>query len=162
VFTARYALSPYIKQIRFVFKGLKQVLQVMLTEGRGETECRSCTMYHRLRFLAQNAPMGVKAKGEGSAVSPYIQHTKGRKIFWTNMTLFSRWLLCVRRGLILKKLYILWTHGSQKKNFFFKKQSESTFYPMLDQSDGTFLWSFARLSFCKSKIKTNKNTHDPV
>jgi hypothetical protein len=23
VFTARYALSPYIKQIRFVFKGLK-------------------------------------------------------------------------------------------------------------------------------------------
>jgi hypothetical protein len=24
VFTARYALSPYIKQIRFVFKGLKQ------------------------------------------------------------------------------------------------------------------------------------------
>jgi hypothetical protein len=26
VFTARYALSPYIKQIRFVFKGLKQSL----------------------------------------------------------------------------------------------------------------------------------------
>jgi hypothetical protein len=25
VFTARYALSPYIKQIRFVFKGLKSV-----------------------------------------------------------------------------------------------------------------------------------------
>jgi hypothetical protein len=25
VFTARYALSPYIKQIRFVFKGLKGV-----------------------------------------------------------------------------------------------------------------------------------------
>jgi hypothetical protein len=25
VFTARYALSPYIKQIRFVFKGLKYV-----------------------------------------------------------------------------------------------------------------------------------------
>jgi hypothetical protein len=24
VFTARYALSPYIKQIRFVFKGIKQ------------------------------------------------------------------------------------------------------------------------------------------
>jgi hypothetical protein len=24
VFTARYALSPYIKQIRFVFKGLNQ------------------------------------------------------------------------------------------------------------------------------------------
>jgi hypothetical protein len=26
VFTARYALSPYIKQIRFVFKGLKWFL----------------------------------------------------------------------------------------------------------------------------------------
>jgi hypothetical protein len=26
VFTARYALSPYIKQIRFVFKGLRPVL----------------------------------------------------------------------------------------------------------------------------------------
>jgi hypothetical protein len=27
VFTARYALSPYIKQIRFVFKGLMAVTQ---------------------------------------------------------------------------------------------------------------------------------------
>jgi hypothetical protein len=27
VFTARYALSPYIKQIRFVFKGLKLVFR---------------------------------------------------------------------------------------------------------------------------------------
>jgi hypothetical protein len=27
VFTARYALSPYIKQIRFVFKGLKCVVK---------------------------------------------------------------------------------------------------------------------------------------
>jgi hypothetical protein len=28
VFTARYALSPYIKQIRFVFKGLKNAIRV--------------------------------------------------------------------------------------------------------------------------------------
>jgi hypothetical protein len=28
VFTARYALSPYIKQIRFVFKGLKKLLDM--------------------------------------------------------------------------------------------------------------------------------------
>jgi hypothetical protein len=27
VFTARYALSPYIKQTRFVFKGLKWILK---------------------------------------------------------------------------------------------------------------------------------------
>jgi hypothetical protein len=40
VFTARYALSPYIKQIRSVFKGLKEVMsgrlglaQVHLSHG---------------------------------------------------------------------------------------------------------------------------------
>jgi hypothetical protein len=27
VFTARYALSPYIKQIRFVFKGLNRTVE---------------------------------------------------------------------------------------------------------------------------------------
>jgi hypothetical protein len=30
VFTARYALSPYIKQIRFVFKGLKSITNEIL------------------------------------------------------------------------------------------------------------------------------------
>jgi hypothetical protein len=30
VFTARYALSPYIKQIRFVFKGLMLIREVPL------------------------------------------------------------------------------------------------------------------------------------
>jgi hypothetical protein len=30
VFTARYALSPYIKQIRFAFKGLIQILDVFV------------------------------------------------------------------------------------------------------------------------------------
>jgi hypothetical protein len=30
VFTARYALSPYIKQIRFVFKGLNEDINVFL------------------------------------------------------------------------------------------------------------------------------------
>jgi hypothetical protein len=31
VFTARYALSPYIKQIRFVFKGLIGILFLLIT-----------------------------------------------------------------------------------------------------------------------------------
>jgi hypothetical protein len=31
VLTARYALSPYIKQIRFVFKGLKQETNMQYT-----------------------------------------------------------------------------------------------------------------------------------
>jgi hypothetical protein len=34
VFTARYALSPYIKQIRFVFKGL--ILFLILIKQRNE------------------------------------------------------------------------------------------------------------------------------
>jgi hypothetical protein len=37
VFTARYALSPYIKQIRFVFKGLKDSL-------KKETRCVACVI----------------------------------------------------------------------------------------------------------------------
>jgi hypothetical protein len=37
VFTARYALSPYIKQIRYVFKGLKSVAAAA-KEGRSLTE----------------------------------------------------------------------------------------------------------------------------
>jgi hypothetical protein len=32
VFTARYALSPYIKQIRFVFKGLKEGNQAIIAK----------------------------------------------------------------------------------------------------------------------------------
>jgi hypothetical protein len=38
VFTARYALSPYIKQIRFVFRGLIG----RVVSGAGETGC-ACT-----------------------------------------------------------------------------------------------------------------------
>jgi hypothetical protein len=37
VFTARYALSPYIKQIRFVFKGLKQ--SYMSSGFHGDKNC---------------------------------------------------------------------------------------------------------------------------
>jgi hypothetical protein len=34
VFTARYALSPYIKQIRFVFKGLREEHRPRVFENR--------------------------------------------------------------------------------------------------------------------------------
>jgi hypothetical protein len=34
VFTARYALSPYIKQIRFVFKGLMMFVLLLSARGR--------------------------------------------------------------------------------------------------------------------------------
>jgi hypothetical protein len=33
VFTARYALSPYIKQVRFVFKGLIQNQAMRMIQG---------------------------------------------------------------------------------------------------------------------------------
>jgi hypothetical protein len=51
VFTARYALSPYIKQIRFVFKGLKVYWLVYLSPFIGslttvsDTEDTVCTIY---------------------------------------------------------------------------------------------------------------------
>jgi hypothetical protein len=65
VFTARYALSPYIKQIRFVFKGLKGVLfrtgnvfgsvrvahSVLLTETYGNLETLlSWTKYQKYNW----------------------------------------------------------------------------------------------------------------
>jgi hypothetical protein len=42
VFTARYGLSPYIKQIRFVFKGLKQLLSLK-NQYRNLTEQNAMT-----------------------------------------------------------------------------------------------------------------------
>jgi hypothetical protein len=48
VFTARYALSPYIKQIRFVFKGLINIvvyltdfLYILLIKANWDNECQS-------------------------------------------------------------------------------------------------------------------------
>jgi hypothetical protein len=38
VFTARYALSPYIKQIRFVFKGLIPLLRHIVTVPMNQDE----------------------------------------------------------------------------------------------------------------------------
>jgi hypothetical protein len=51
VFTARYALSPYIKQIRFVFKGLNTCLleySHVASDGRG-LKCES----HKLTCSAE-------------------------------------------------------------------------------------------------------------
>jgi hypothetical protein len=44
VFTARYALSPYIKQIRFVFKGLNCILPTAGTVAIMELPLSSCTV----------------------------------------------------------------------------------------------------------------------
>jgi len=49
VFTARYALSPYIKQTRLVFKGLIQLFQAH--PQIREVCLLSCHGYHLLRFV---------------------------------------------------------------------------------------------------------------
>jgi hypothetical protein len=54
VFTARYALSPYIKQIRFVFKGL---ISSNTSFGQSKSHSRHCNcrgpvLWFRLRFLS--------------------------------------------------------------------------------------------------------------
>jgi hypothetical protein len=41
VFTARYALSPYIKQIRFIFKGL-----ITTIDGEQSVSFKSSSIYH--------------------------------------------------------------------------------------------------------------------
>jgi hypothetical protein len=46
VFTARYALSPYIKQIRFVFKGVNLTLIQQLTVENYRTK------FHEIRSQA--------------------------------------------------------------------------------------------------------------
>jgi hypothetical protein len=54
VFTARYALSPYIKQIRFVFKGLnafgisESVWSAPVRQVARQTQLAVCSVQHRL------------------------------------------------------------------------------------------------------------------
>jgi hypothetical protein len=50
VFTARYALSPYIKQIRFVFKGL--MTHFLIDDGEVHLLDVSVTNYRIMRVLA--------------------------------------------------------------------------------------------------------------
>jgi hypothetical protein len=88
VFTARYALSPYIKQIRFVFKGLKEqsatayrptlllhdfqissnYLKEIITEKAGDTECM--TSVHKHSSINANRKRLVKLYGTQN-LTPY-------------------------------------------------------------------------------------------
>jgi hypothetical protein len=47
VFTARYALSRYIKQIRFVFKGLIRDAESQNVRNAGRNASRSCVEQYR-------------------------------------------------------------------------------------------------------------------
>jgi hypothetical protein len=49
MFTARYALSPYIKQIRFVFKGLNRHLILIRLSYLSDSDLQIClNMCHRV------------------------------------------------------------------------------------------------------------------
>jgi hypothetical protein len=63
VFTARYALSPYIKQISFVFKGLTKYLVLeMLLKGLG------CTRYRPTQGQQQSACETSRSVGPTSVI----------------------------------------------------------------------------------------------
>jgi hypothetical protein len=71
VFTARYALSPYIKQIRFVFKGLIPFIYLRACEcpdsecmagGRGGLHSVGCSKF-KLIYSANNDADDKQASG---------------------------------------------------------------------------------------------------
>jgi hypothetical protein len=55
VFTARYALSPYIKHIRFVFKGLNRTLAKRITEIQGGLQAISSNKQNRCNAVPAHA-----------------------------------------------------------------------------------------------------------
>jgi hypothetical protein len=57
VFTARYALSSYIKQIRFVFKGLRgqtELITLLHSNKKGEGLDSRLTFKRNVTYKAQN------------------------------------------------------------------------------------------------------------
>jgi hypothetical protein len=60
VFTVRYALSPYIKQIRFVFKGLKNIDQELRISSRNHKVVKKGGIdEYRVRDMGQETNKGT-------------------------------------------------------------------------------------------------------
>jgi hypothetical protein len=60
VFTARYGLSPYIKQIRFVFEGLNlKVISASFTQQNDATSWRGGVVYfsHNAETAVRQSPL---------------------------------------------------------------------------------------------------------
>jgi hypothetical protein len=76
VFTARYALSPYIKQIRFVFKGLIYQPTYALNKTDLQTSIKllhvSATECHRQGVIQNKAVQGQHHIGIMSPFQFYI------------------------------------------------------------------------------------------
>jgi hypothetical protein len=89
VFTARYALSPYIKQIRFFFKGLSTTTSQRMENGG--------IIPLLLTFLMFNIPVGVcfnfhkKSVTANSVISLYLEIlSNSRNYGWFIPYIFCR------------------------------------------------------------------------
>jgi hypothetical protein len=59
VFTARYALSPYIKQIRFLFKGLISECIILIQRLQEAVTHSECFVLGKTRSLLLAQPMKI-------------------------------------------------------------------------------------------------------
>jgi hypothetical protein len=71
VFTARYELSPYIKQIRFVFKGLNHC---------GDTSCPSSTTVHILYRMTNWKPNPHRQQFNGNCMTHNARSIAARTV----------------------------------------------------------------------------------
>jgi hypothetical protein len=84
VFTARYALNPYIKQIRFVFKGLIKVINFQVPSHRAN-EWRSVQSYANIGLFNPN-----------SLLWSYVIYTKQHKVFISFVSSLRRFFYLFR------------------------------------------------------------------
>jgi hypothetical protein len=86
VFTARYALSPYIKQIRFVFEGLKRNISSITRHHyktsdlqRGEISLEIPISYFRTSISTQYTNRISVSKSERNSIYIFFQETNSWK-----------------------------------------------------------------------------------
>jgi hypothetical protein len=85
VFTARYALSPYIKQIRFVFKGLSRAGHCYTGRYGHFIKDPVATSIARLdisKFLSFGLPEGQSIQGKTSHHTSLDRHQTGDSPHW--------------------------------------------------------------------------------
>jgi hypothetical protein len=87
VFTARYALSPYIKQIHFVFKGLISPVydKVIEISTKIKTEMSLTLRIHTQAYSAKRV-LRIPNRTNGVSHHSVILNARGRKL---NLTVSS-------------------------------------------------------------------------
>jgi hypothetical protein len=91
VFTARYALSPYTKQIRFVFKGLKRYTYVHIYIYRGFNLIRNCKSQKRLSSL-HSIPYVLKVQFFPFTNTALPDMIYPQRWSWRHIFGFLRWI----------------------------------------------------------------------